>query len=301
MEVFSTRGNPRPDSYEYEFHPNVRSRIMFTASHIVSEQIDIPTVMAELHGLLLRRFGRICRSEYGTSSGSPALDHVSECSDKEFLDTLEILFRTESFFGGQRSVDAINEIFDEENIGYELTSFVVLPDPSLPKGARVLHRLGGPRPHVDAYPKVIMKSEKIIHAEAVEPTMQLLADPRFATANIEFIDGLVHLRKGEFDDAITSCGASVETVLKTICTIKGWHYDKDKAGHSDLLAICGANGLFPSFYQNVLAGTGSIRNKVGSAHGKGPSPSFAATKELADHMVHTCCSNILLLVSLAKL
>lgn len=79
----------------------------------------------------------------------------------------------------------------------------------------------GPPLHIE-YPQIVLKSKQIPQKEIFEPALRLLADPRFATANKEFVDGLVHLRKGEFDDAITSCGAAFESVLKTICTIKKW-------------------------------------------------------------------------------
>ena len=36
------------------------------------------------------------------------------------------------------------------------------------------------------------------------------------------------MRSGNYDDAITLAGAAFESVLKTICDIKSWAYDKDR-------------------------------------------------------------------------
>jgi hypothetical protein len=108
-------------------------------------------------------------------------------------------------------------------------------------------------------------------------------------------------RKAKYGDAVTDAGAAVESVLKTICTVKGWAYDKNKDTCSKLLDICREKGLFHPFYKPILEGTAAIRNKIGDAHGKGPAPEFFATKELAAHMIYTCCANISLLIGLAKL
>jgi hypothetical protein len=55
------------------------------------------------------------------------------------------------------------------------------------------------------------------------------------------------------------------------------------------------------FYKSILEGVGTIRNKMGDAHGRGSSPGHAATRELAEHMLHLTASNIVLLIALAQL
>lgn len=300
MDLFSRRGRSEPDEYMLEFTGSVRSRIMHTISHVLRDRSDMRTVLLQMREILFRAYGYLAKPQVKIvyQPDDDIVDHLNECSTDQFRDILELLFRVQGYGGGQAGVVAINEILEEESIGFELTPFVVIPDQ--PRGPKPFSgSIIGPPAGSVQYPRVIRKSEKLIHAEVVEPALKLLVDPRFAQANSEFVDGLVHLRKREYDDAIISCGRAIESVLKTICTARGWTYDPHKDTCSTLLDICRKKGLFYPFYRPILEGTATIRNK--QAHGKGPNPEFVATKELADHMVHTCCSNILLLVSLAKL
>jgi hypothetical protein len=150
-------------------------------------------------------------------------------------------------------------------------------------------------------PSVLRRDEQTIHVTVIKPCLAILSDSRFSTANEELLNAFDEYRKGNYGDAVTDAGAAVESVLKTICTEKGWTYDKERDTCSKLLEICRANGLFHPFYKSILEGTATIRNKIGDAHGKGPAPEYAPTKQLADHMICTCCANIVLLISLASI
>ena len=57
----------------------------------------------------------------------------------------------------------------------------------------------------------------------------------------------------------------------------------------------------PSFYEACLIAPGTIRNKLGDAHGRGPEKEYQATRETAEHVTHLVCTNILLLRSAGKL
>jgi hypothetical protein len=68
-----------------------------------------------------------------------------------------------------------------------------------------------------------------------------------------------------------------------------------------LVETCAKEGLFPSFYTEILKASGIIRNKFGS-HGKGPTPPHGiASAEHAEHMIQQTSAHILLLARLAKL
>jgi hypothetical protein len=67
-----------------------------------------------------------------------------------------------------------------------------------------------------------------VHEKVVQPALEALRDPLLATANCELLDAFEKVRKGNYPDAITSCGAAFESVLKTICKAKGWPYDPDR-------------------------------------------------------------------------
>jgi Abortive infection C-terminus len=89
--------------------------------------------------------------------------------------------------------------------------------------------------------------------------------------------------------------------MKTICANKGWPFDKGADGCKKLVDTCSVNRLFPEFYANVLIATGTIRNKMGDAHGRGPTPQYSVTKEHAGHMIRLVSTHVTLLVDLAGL
>ena len=108
-------------------------------------------------------------------------------------------------------------------------------------------------------------------------------------------------RRGEYTDAITDAGAAFESVMKTICHLKAWTFDRDRDACAKLVGICKDQGLFPPFYAPILEATGTIRNKMSDAHGRGPEPQYAVEKEHADHMIRLASTNITFLVSLASI
>ncbi len=298
MDSFSRRQQPKSAEYNYEITETIRVRIMTTVGQLIEMRINVPRMMEELGNIVIRSIGEF--RTRGVMVTMPTLiDHLSHCDDAEFLDVVEYLFHTRENFGGQSTVREINKIFDEENLGYELTPFVTIHDPvpSYSMGKAVVTGVFTTRIQ---FPKIILKTEKILHASTVEPALQVMSDPRFATANGELVDGLVKLRNGQYQESIQTCGSAIESVLKTICTLKQWAYVEHKDNLSELLEICRGKGLFFPFYASVLNGTGTMRNKM-SAHGKGPNPEIIPQKEHAEHMAYTCCANAVLLVSLAKL
>src|SRR5579871_6060283 len=98
------------------------------------------------------------------------------------------------------------------------------------------------------------------------------------------------MREGDYAEASTWCNSAFESVLKTICDLKGWAYNP-KDACAALLDTCRSNGLFWPFYTETLKGIGTIRNNLGSAHGRGPAPKYKAGREHASHMIATTCSH----------
>jgi len=306
MAWFSQRQRKRPEEYDKEVSAHVRARLFHSLSDM--NEWSVTYAEPELHRMILKSYGSLRGMSH---NGRPAVgqnvrDHWLACDVVEFLDLLEMIFHTSGYGGGPPTVEVINRILEEENIGYELTEFLTIqidPEPREPDYSEG-RPIYGPTGHSIRYryelPQVISKGEKALHAGVVQPALALLSDGRFASANQELIEGLVHLRHGKYREAVQSCGSAIETVLKTICSLKGWKYDKDRATLKDLLDLCQKNSLFFPFYGPIITGTGTIRNKL-SAHGKGPDPDYIPTKELAEHMVYTCCANAVLLISLAKL
>jgi len=286
MSLFSWRNRAVPDTYSYEIPEKARVRILHTLRDSVS---DCRGVFDEVEKALYRLNGKVYQNHrrFIDDPSMAMFDHFMLAPAEEAMDFLQLCFETESHAGGQRVVDGINEILEQENTGYELTAFRKVEVAS--NSYRIIP------------PIVLKKDEKLLHSEVVRPCLYVLSDRRFNTASQELLKAFEEYREGEYGDAITDAGAAFETVLKTICTYKNWTFDKDKDTCSKLLEVCRANGLFHPFYKQILEGVATIRNKVGDAHGKGPKPEFVATKELADHMLYTVCTNTHLLITLAQL
>jgi hypothetical protein len=276
---------------------------MHTLQHCIEGDDEMGSVsfldvMHELQGILQRKYGGLRRSGFEAAKVSdiPAIEHFFKCDHEQAMDFLELCFETKWGFGKQKTVDAINEVLSECNIGYELTDYVE----TYVQGAAFLGKF---QPNVQQVqtkkPKVVRRDEKTLHAETVKPCLAALSSSDYETASRELQNAFDEYRSGRYADAITDAGSAFESVLKIICTQKGWPYDPQRDTCSKLLDICRENELFPGFYKPILEGTATIRNKLGDAHGKGPQSIFAVTKELADHMLYTVCNNINLLIALA--
>jgi hypothetical protein len=223
----------------------------------------------------------------------PVIAHFLYCSDEEALDVIELCFRTDPMGGDSTDshtlVAALNSIFEEEGLGYELTQPTTV---DTGEKAYLFGQETGSNAVRTEFPRIIRKDECTIHEKAVKPALEALRDPRLATANTELLNAFQKIREGDYADAITSCAAAFESVLKTICDVKGWGYDPDKDTCSTLIEICRKQGLFSPYYTETFKGVGTIRNKVGDAHGKGPKPAYAAERAHAEHMIAITCAHI---------
>jgi hypothetical protein len=171
--------------------------------------------------MLAKRGDFYCRAtQY---NDNPVIEYFVSGSDEQALDFIELCFQT-SVFGvdndfSRGAVAELNRIFEEEGIGYELT-----PPSTVDDGPGILFGRTSPGlrvAHIE-YPKVIMKDECTVHEKAVKLALETLRDPRLATANSELLDAFAKVRSSNYSDAITSCCAAFESVLKTICEFKGW-------------------------------------------------------------------------------
>jgi hypothetical protein len=134
--------------------------------------------------------------------------------------------------GGQRTVNVINGLFQEENIGYELTDFQDLQDDN------GFYKTIGPTG--------IKESEKLLHQEAVKPCLHVLADKKFRSADTELRAAFEEYRKGKYADSITDAGAAVESVLKSICKAKKWTYRR--LGRGEVVSGVNQEERLPLFF-----------------------------------------------------
>ena len=227
---------------------------------------------------------------------------LNQCSDEHFLDFIELIFKTQSFQdvevdssvvallerkmlsrssrGPTRHPrqlrSAINEFIKADHLPYSLTNFVC-------SGYSIT-----------TYPQVIRRDSEVLHETAIEPTLKLLTNPVFDSANREFLNALKDYRMGDYPDCVAKCGSSFESVMKVICDQKGWLYEQNDTA-APLL-----DNIFPqtdldSFFKQPIMLIATIRNRLSSAHGAG-AEQLEVPEHVAHYAINATASPILLLV-----
>lgn len=298
--LYTQRNSAPPDRLRYDVPEEVRTRIFHAFRHVTGNEAG--AILEEVEETLLMAYGGLSQSPFAAAraSDNATVEHFFTCHHEQALDFIEAIFPTLAYFrsrGKNTLVELINAVFREHGVGYELTDFVETPSEERrsPLGMKV-----GMAFKV-TYPEILKKSSQYEHEQIVKPALEVLKDPRFNVANAEMLKAHGHYRHGSYDDAITSCGSAFESVLKTICDVKGWGYDPDTDTLSKLVKICKDNGLFPGFYGPVFEGTGTVRNKLGDAHGRGPTPLYDVDEKHVEHLIQMTSAHILLVAKLAAL
>lgn len=216
--------------------------------------------------------------------------HFRACDDEKALDFIEWIFGAQYYTAGQHGVDAINEVFRQEGVGYELSPFTVTRTP-IGKG-----QYGGQAIRTTVQlPEVIVKTNEVMHSTTVMPALKLLSGKNWQGANTEMLKAHEHLREGNFDDAIHWAGKCLESVLQIICDKKNWKFVPDKDTLNPLLQACYKGKLFDAPYIEVIQkSSGELRNKYGG-HGKAVSAHGHADLEMAEHMIQITSAHVLFL------
>lgn len=299
MELFSKRKKQPPKELIYDIPEVVRTRILAVFRDLCYEPHGgFRKLLDDVGKILFKEYGFLCQSSYiaARRSDNPTIEHFYCCDLEQALDFIEVCFQQNAYTGSQTGVDEINRIFNEYGIGFELTSFI---EHEVIKETSLLGRKRTGTVIECEYPRIIEKSNQLIHQEIVQPSMELLSDSRFQVANSEMLKAHTSLRSGDYEDAITLCGSAFESVLKTIIDFKGWNYGPNVDTCAKLISICRDNNLFPPFYCPVFEAVGSIRNKLSDAHGRGPKKTNNVTKENAEHMVYMTLTHIVFLAKRA--
>lgn len=299
MELFSKRKKQPPEELIYDIPELVRTRILAVFKDLCYEPHGgFGKLLEDVGKILFKEYGFLCHSSYIATrrSDNLTIEHFFCCDLEQALDFIELCFQQNVYTGSQAGVDEINRIFDECGIGFELTSFI---EHEVIKETSLFGRKRTGTVIEYEYPRIIEKSNQLIHQEIIQPSIELLSDSRFQIANSEILKAHTSLRSGDYEDAITLCGSAFESVLKTIISFKGWNCDPHRDTCAKLIGICRDNNLFPSFYCPAFEAIGSIRNKLGDAHGRGPEKTNNVTKENAEHMVHMTSTHILFLAKCA--
>jgi hypothetical protein len=290
-DLFSKRDKPLPDTFVYdEVHEGLRNQII----HIWRDTLG--TIRRfdpyqRIHNIICREHGRLFLLVPNAKPDEDLLNFFLRSADTDIvLDIIETSFRivksdVESdpvamsvalHSGGayvppaEHAVDELNHRFRENGVGYEF--------------------------NWDANQLLCVKS-MAIHQETVRPALSLLAEPRFETANQEYLEAHKHFRKGEYGDCLTECCKALESTIKIVCDQKGWGYGPRAAANELLQTYISRSGL-PTFFQNPLILIATLRNRF-DAHGGGTTPA-TVPEHLAKYSLHATASAIVLLVDAAK-
>lgn len=298
---FSRRNSPPPATLRYDIPLDVRTRILAAfADHLDEHHGGMERMLQDVGHVLYKQYGGLFRPSFeaARTSDDPVIEHFY-CADTDHaLDFMEACFQAFNYNGGQAGVDEINAILREHGVGFEFTRYIEH------HVERVSSAFGGVRKRrvlEREFPRAIRRDNQVIHNEVTAPSLEFLAHSALRVANSEMLQAYSAFRAGRFEDAITSCGSAFESVLKTICNQKRWSHDADRDTCSRLVDTCYKNGLFPSFYVELFRRVGTVRNKLGDAHGRGPSPQHDVDASHAEHMLHMTSSHIILLCRLAGL
>ena len=296
FDLFSKRRKKErggyPDVYQYEEIPNpFRTQVvhMLQEAFAIDGSLFTPEATAtikEINKALCREYGVFKLAGKYDEGFQELANFLLQTEDYEqALDVIEITFRfidksirqNSYYYNRQIDVDSLieelNQRFRESGVGYQYES--------------------GELMRVDS---------QFLHAEAVKPVLSLLKAMKYHSVNQEFLQAHEHYRHARYEESTTDCLKALESLLKTICTKRGWPYDpKDTA--KKLISIVLNNGLIPSFMQNQLnimqtlleSGVPTVRNKL-AGHGQGPHIR-AMPDYIASYVLHLTATTILLLAN----
>ena len=141
---------------------------------------------------------------------------------------------------------------------------------------------------------LIRIDSEFVHTEVVKPALVVLRRPGYESAQEEFLEAHKHYREGRNSEALVECNKAFESVMKIICTKRGWTFNPSKDTASTLVKICSNHGLIPPFWEAHFLATPTARNKLGG-HGAGAAPPHSPSDELTAHVLHITAASIVYL------
>jgi Domain of unknown function (DUF7014)/AbiJ N-terminal domain 4 len=133
--------------------------------------------------------------------------------------------------------------------------------------------------------EVVKVDSEFIHREVILPTLALLHDPTFASAEKEYLEAHEAYRHGRLEECIVSCGKAFESVLKVIGAKRDWPIKENDPAKKLIQAAVDA-GFLATYSQESLthlrclmeSSTPTLRNKAGG-HGAGQ-----AVRDVPSHL-----------------
>jgi len=289
FDVFSRRARGEP-SVPKPLTPEFRNRVLMKCRDEAINLAQVSEFWTSIHTQLTYLHGSPRLSQQPTSNViEDVASFVTVCSDAHFLDFVEFVLRTQValMLGADPSplVSDFNLFLAVDDLPYAVTQFV---------WEHGVDSTGHRTTRLTAYPKVIRKDSEIMHTHAIAPTLTLLSERRYSSANAEFLEALQDYRKGDLGDCLTKCGSAFESTLKIICAKKHWAY-KEEDTAATLLRTVFEQGRLDSFLEQPLLIVATLRNRLSKSHGAGTAVRKPGPAK-AEYAINATAAAILLLV-----
>ncbi|MYC00482.1 MAG: hypothetical protein F4X58_00995 [Chloroflexi bacterium] len=230
---------------------------------------------------------------YASTYEEDLLPFLYKGHTQPFLDFLEVSFKVESTWDvlhdGNEVIAVINDYLRLGDAPFQVTSRVVKRE--------AIRQGGGPPsgpPETLAFPKVVRMDNEVVFDRAITPALEILADPRFSSANDEFRKALDRLRNKEYRESVTYCTSTCESVMKVLCKENGWAYNERDTISKLSNIVISHSSLAGSFTQQI-GHIGTIRNAGGMAHGAGNQKKEVPFR-VADYCLAATAAAVVLLV-----
>ncbi|KGO12775.1 hypothetical protein NZ45_16070 [Clostridium botulinum] len=297
------------DIYQYN---NIPERLRMQVFYIIDSAVGTSSIWDIVRDILLREYGKefLVKDCFSNAKDECKEFIKNTFVTNEFLDIVEVTFTIinndvrrlwesngESIYKMNQEPDSaieeLNHRFKENNFGYEF---------------------------VDG--QIIKIDRKFTHNEIVKPSLNLLYEEGFESANEEFLIAHKYYKEGcskdnpneDFKNSIINCNKAFESTMKIICENKKEKvltYDPKHEAKKLINDLVDA-GIIPKHLENNFHGVRNmlkglrdslenglpvIRNKVG--HGKGTEEEWIS-EEFVTYSINLAATNIVLLVDIYK-
>ncbi len=299
FKLFSERNKKHTeevDVYIYDKIPKeFRVQLFFILNDIIDKQNEVfwqsqTDIWVLIHKGFCKEVGlKEMDDEYGPTS-KKIENFIDKASTQRLLDFIDYAFSHLEYYGIKaheynpysgikkimnNAITDLNDRFQQHKLGYEFSNG-----------------------------ELIRIDNKHIHHEYVKPALNLLHDNGFAGAEEEYMKAFEALRKRDNKNAIIEAEKAFESIMKTICSRKGYSFDPEKDSAKKLIEILKSNGFFPEYTENQLnavvtalvSGAPTVRNRT-SGHGQGEEV-IDVPDSYAKYVIGLVAVNIVLLVQI---
>ena len=159
-------------------------------------------------------------------------------------------------------VNGLNLVLDRRGSPYLLTTHKFVHEESDDGSLGSIVK----RTTVTACPKAYLKQSSSVQQTALEPTLELIADPAYEVASRDFLKALERQRHGDYEGVLTSCAATLEGAIKTAAQANGWKI-RGKGLGTVFQSFASKSKSIPNDLKSVVNFLHERRSKVGDAHG----------------------------------